>query len=114
MITAFAGLTRCYVDAISKGSICVETAVEAMARAENGKVAEEALDIYQKEFRKMVQFPTETVDEMSKAHDVCQKRATEHFLKHCICDYDNNYKQGFLVSLCFNVSITVYHFSSIS
>jgi chromosome segregation ATPase len=33
---------------------------------------------------------------MSNAHGVCQKKATEHFLKHCICDYDNSYKQQFL------------------
>jgi hypothetical protein len=96
---AFASLTRCYVEAIAKGSICVESAVETMARAENQKVAAEALDIYQEEFRKLVQFPTDTVDEMSNAHGVCQKKATEHFLKHCICDYDNSYKQQFLTRL---------------
>jgi chromosome segregation ATPase len=84
------------VEAISKGSICIESTVETMARVENEKVAAEAVDIYRAEFQKLVEFPTETMEEMSSAHEMCQKKATEHFLKHYICDYDNSYKQQFL------------------
>jgi hypothetical protein len=72
---SFASLTQCYVEAMAKGSICIESAVESMAKAENQKLAAEALDIYQKKFGLLVQFPTD-LPEMIGAHDVCEKQAT--------------------------------------
>jgi hypothetical protein len=107
---SFASLTRSYVEALPKGPICIESAVETMARAENEKVAEEALDIYKKEFQDLVKLPTDTEEEMSKADVACRRKALEHFCKFCICDHNMSYRTQFMGRL----SDSYQHFQSMN
>ncbi|KAK3607898.1 hypothetical protein CHS0354_036724 [Potamilus streckersoni] len=83
----FCRLVETYVDTIQSGNIpCMERAIDAMAKIENTKAVQAALDHYKTRMQASVQLPTNFVDELSRVHLTCDREAIEIFMFMSILD----------------------------
>ncbi|KAL8219640.1 UNVERIFIED_CONTAM: hypothetical protein K2H54_029878 [Gekko kuhli] len=76
-----AKLVEIYVDTIRSGGVpCAESAVEALARAENSAALNEATTRYVKLMEQKVKLPTESVQELLEMHMECETEAHKVFM----------------------------------
>ncbi|XP_015264876.1 PREDICTED: guanylate-binding protein 2-like isoform X3 [Gekko japonicus] len=76
-----AKLVETYVGTIRSGGVpCAESAVEALARAENTAALNEATARYVKLMEQKVKLPTESIQELLERHAECETEAHEVFM----------------------------------
>uniref|UniRef100_A0A671RFP9 GB1/RHD3-type G domain-containing protein n=1 Tax=Sinocyclocheilus anshuiensis TaxID=1608454 RepID=A0A671RFP9_9TELE len=89
--TALGNLAEVYVEAIRSGKIpCLENAVVSLAKIQNVRAVEEALQFYMTEMLSMAQLPMRP-EELSDIHKIAEKKAVEKkyrdMLRHLTNDY---------------------------
>ncbi|NXC48311.1 GBP1 protein, partial [Penelope pileata] len=90
--TALAYLAEKYVAAIASGAIpCVESAVMALARAENTAAVEAAVVEYQQGMEQGLELPTASRDVLAAVHQECEQRAIKLFLSRSFNDKEHQY-----------------------
>ncbi|KAK3603837.1 hypothetical protein CHS0354_042844 [Potamilus streckersoni] len=83
----FCRLLEAYVDTIQSGNIpCMERAIDAMAKIENAKAVQAALEHYKTRMQASVQLPTSYPGELSRNHVTCDREAIEIFMSMSILD----------------------------
>ena len=86
------------MEAIRNGAIpCIESAVERTAKLENERAISESVELYKKLVSESVQIPTNTMLDLSNAHHVSERQASEYFLKLAIFDSDKTYYERMTV-----------------
>ncbi|KAM8998759.1 guanylate-binding protein 1 [Sarcophilus harrisii] len=84
-----------YVEAITSGDIpCMENAVLALAELENSAAVQKAFAVYEKMMRQGIQFPTETIQELLRLHDICEREAINVFIKDSFKDVDQKFQKA--------------------
>ncbi|KAL2098615.1 hypothetical protein ACEWY4_005095 [Coilia grayii] len=95
-----ASLAETYVEAIRSGKVpCLESAVEALAKIQNGRAVAEALEFYWAKMTRKVQFPTETQEALSCVHTSAEKQAISIFIKASFNDQDYKHQQQLKASI---------------
>ncbi|XP_072203741.1 guanylate-binding protein 1-like [Excalfactoria chinensis] len=90
--SALACLAEKYMAAISSGAVpCVESAVTALARAENSAAVQAAVAEYQKGMEQRLVLPTASYEELVAVHQDCEQRAIALFLSRAFADHDHKY-----------------------
>ncbi|XP_061875863.1 guanylate-binding protein 1-like [Colius striatus] len=80
-------LAETYVEAIRSGAVpCVESAVLALAEAQNTAAVTEAVALYQALMAQRVRMPTETLEELLELHSQCEKEMLELFMARAFED----------------------------
>uniref|UniRef100_A0A671K1B9 Guanylate-binding protein 1-like n=1 Tax=Sinocyclocheilus anshuiensis TaxID=1608454 RepID=A0A671K1B9_9TELE len=91
--TALGNLAEVYVEAIRSGNVpCLENAVVSLAKIQNVRAVEEALQLYVTEMFNLVQLPMNP-EELSKIHTVAEKKAIEVFITVSFNDNDQIYQK---------------------
>uniref|UniRef100_A0A8C2DSW3 GB1/RHD3-type G domain-containing protein n=1 Tax=Cyprinus carpio TaxID=7962 RepID=A0A8C2DSW3_CYPCA len=91
--TALGNLAEVYVEAIRSGNVpCLENAVVSLAKIQNVRAVEEALQFYMTEMLGMVQLPMRP-EELSDIHTDVEKKAIEVFITMSFNDNDQTYHQ---------------------
>ncbi|XP_067217981.1 guanylate-binding protein 1-like [Chanodichthys erythropterus] len=91
--TALGNLAEVYVEAIRSGKVpCLENAVVSLAKIQNVRAVEQALESYMTEMLSMAQLPMDPED-LSNIHTVAEKKATEVFIAMSFNDNDQIYQQ---------------------
>lgn len=87
--------------AISSGSVpCVESAVTALARAENNAAVQAAVAEYQQGMEQDLVLPTASYDALLAVHRDCEQRALALFLSRAFADHEHQYHDELVVSCC--------------
>ncbi|XP_052535287.1 guanylate-binding protein 1-like isoform X1 [Tympanuchus pallidicinctus] len=90
--SALAGLAEKYVAAITSGAVpCVESAVTALARAENSAAVEAAVAEYQRGMEQGLVLPTASRSALVAVHRDCEQRAIALFLSRAFADHERQY-----------------------
>ncbi|KAL3859993.1 hypothetical protein ACJMK2_010170 [Sinanodonta woodiana] len=90
----FCRLVEIYVDTIQKRDIpCMERAIDAMAKIENTKAVQAALNHYKTRMQASVQLPTNSPDELSRLHVICDREAIEIFMSMSILDEKQEFQK---------------------
>ncbi|XP_043076971.1 guanylate-binding protein 1 [Puntigrus tetrazona] len=91
--TALGNLAEVYIEAIRSGKIpCLENAVVSLAKIQNVRAVDEALQFYMTEMFSMAQLPTRP-EELSDIHTDAEKKAIEVFITMSFNDNDQIYQQ---------------------
>ncbi|XP_051738799.1 guanylate-binding protein 1-like [Ctenopharyngodon idella] len=91
--TALGNLAEVYIEAIRSGKVpCLENAVVSLAKIQNVRAVEQALEFYMTEMLSMAQLPMDPED-LSNIHTVAEKKATEVFITMSFNDNDQIYQQ---------------------
>ncbi|ROJ35281.1 Guanylate-binding protein 1 [Anabarilius grahami] len=91
--TALGNLAEVYIEAIRSGKVpCLENAVVSLAKIQNVRAVEQALESYMTEMLSMAQLPMDPED-LSNIHTVAEKKATEVFIAMSFNDNDQIYQQ---------------------
>ncbi|XP_052403553.1 guanylate-binding protein 1 isoform X2 [Carassius gibelio] len=91
--TALGNLAEVYVEAIRSGKVpCLENAVVSLAKIQNVRAVEEALQLYMTEMFNMLQLPMHP-EELSDIHTDAEKKAIEVFITLSFNDNDKTYHQ---------------------
>ncbi|XP_052387402.1 guanylate-binding protein 1 [Carassius gibelio] len=91
--TALGNLAEVYVEAIRSGKVpCLENAVVSLAKIQNVRAVEEAMQLYMIEMLNMPQLPMRP-EELSDIHKIAEKKATEVFITMSFNDNDQMYHQ---------------------
>ncbi|KAF4117617.1 guanylate-binding protein 1-like isoform X2 [Onychostoma macrolepis] len=91
--TALGNLAEVYVEAIRSGKIpCLENAVLSLAKIQNVRAVDEALQCYVTELFSMTQLPMRP-EELSNIHTDAEKKAVEVFITMSFNDNDQIYQQ---------------------
>ncbi|XP_058613771.1 guanylate-binding protein 1-like [Onychostoma macrolepis] len=91
--TALGNLAEVYVEAIRSGKIpYLENAVVSLAKIQNVRTADEALQCYMTEMLSMAQLPMRP-EELSNIHTDAEKKAVEVFITMSFNDNDQIYQQ---------------------
>ncbi|XP_042747768.1 guanylate-binding protein 1-like [Lagopus leucura] len=92
MGSVLAGLVEKYVAAITSGAVpCVESAVTALARAENSAAVEAAVAEYQRGMEHGLVLPTASRSALVAVHWDCEQRAIALFLSRAFADHERQY-----------------------
>ncbi|XP_048020761.1 guanylate-binding protein 1-like isoform X1 [Megalobrama amblycephala] len=95
--TALGNLTEVYIEAIRSGKVpCLENAVVSLAKIQNVRAVEQALESYMTEMLSMAQLPMDPED-LSNIHTVAEKKATVVFIAMSFNDNDQIYQQELMV-----------------
>ena len=87
----FVHLAYSYIEAIRRGAIpCIESAVNYMAKVENAKAQEEAINTYCKEMSKFL-YPV-TEDDLNKANQSAQIKSIHVFTNKAIFDQNQDFQ----------------------
>lgn len=87
--------------AISSGSVpCVESAVTALARAENSAAVQAAVAEYQQGMEQDLVLPTDSRAVLVDVHRRWERRAVTLFLSHAFADNERTYQCQLMVSHC--------------
>ncbi|XP_048813331.1 guanylate-binding protein 1-like isoform X2 [Lagopus muta] len=90
--SVLAGLAEKYVAAITSGAVpCVESAVTALARAENSAAVEAAVAEYQRGMEHGLVLPTASRSALVAVHRDCEQRAITLFLSRAFADHERQY-----------------------
>ncbi|KAM9368070.1 guanylate-binding protein 1-like [Phaethornis superciliosus] len=90
-------LAASYVEVIRSGAVpCLESAVKALAKAENAAAVEEAVRLYRELMEQRVKLPTETLEELLELHAQCEREALELFMARAFQE-DIHYAQAELM-----------------
>ncbi len=96
-LTALGNLAEVYVEAIRSGTVpCLENAVVSLAKIQNVRAVEEALQFYMTEMLSMVQLPMNPA-ELSDIHTDAEKKAVEVFTTMSFNDNDQIYQKELMV-----------------
>ncbi len=96
-LTALGNLAEVYVEAIRSGTVpCLENAVVSLAKIQNVRAVEEALQFYMTEMLSMAQLPMRP-EELSDIHTDAEKKAVEVFITMSFNDNDQIYQQDLMV-----------------
>ncbi|XP_016052699.1 PREDICTED: guanylate-binding protein 6-like isoform X2 [Miniopterus natalensis] len=88
-----------YVDAINSGGVpCLENAVTALAQLENSAAVQKAAEHYSQQMDQLVEFPTDTLQELLDLHAACEKEAIAIFMEKSFRD-ENQVFQKHLVMI---------------
>ncbi|XP_050980239.1 guanylate-binding protein 1 isoform X3 [Labeo rohita] len=91
--TTLGNLAEVCVEAIRSGSVpCLENAVVSLAKIQNVRAMEEALQFYMTEMFSMAQLPV-LPDELSNIHKIAEKKAVEVFITMSFNDNDQIYQK---------------------
>ncbi|RXN34793.1 guanylate-binding 1-like protein [Labeo rohita] len=91
--TALGNLAEVYVKMIRSGKVlCLENAVVSLAKIQNVRAVEEALQFYMTEMFSMVQLPMRS-EELSNIHQTAEKKAIKDFITKSLSDNDQIYQQ---------------------
>ncbi|XP_051738776.1 guanylate-binding protein 1-like isoform X2 [Ctenopharyngodon idella] len=91
--TALGNLAEVYVEAIRSGKVpCLENAVVSLAKIQNVRAVEQALESYINEMLSMAQLPMDPED-LSNIHTVAEKKAIEVFITMSFNDNDQIYQK---------------------
>ncbi|XP_058604645.1 guanylate-binding protein 1-like [Onychostoma macrolepis] len=91
--TALGNLAEVYIEAIRSGNVpCLENAVLSLAKIQNVRAVEEALQCYMTEMLSMTQLPM-CPEELSNIHTDAEKKAVEVFITMSFNDNDQIYQQ---------------------
>ncbi|KAK7163479.1 hypothetical protein R3I93_007515 [Phoxinus phoxinus] len=91
--SALGNLAEVYVEAIRSGKVpCLENAVVSLAKIQNVRAVEQALESYMTEMLSMAQLPMDPAD-LSNIHTVAEKKAIEGFITMSFNDNDQIYQQ---------------------
>ncbi|XP_060114402.1 guanylate-binding protein 1-like [Heteronotia binoei] len=92
--TLLGNLAVTYVDAIRSGTVpCIENAVLALAQIENSAAVQEAIKRYEEMKEQLVKLPTETMEELLKAHSQSEKEAIKVFMARSFNDEGQEYQK---------------------
>ncbi len=96
-LTALGNLAEVYVEAIRSGNVpCLENAVVSLAKIQNVRALEEALQFYITELFNLVQLPMNPA-ELSNIHTDAEKKAVEVFITMSFNDNDQIYQKELMV-----------------
>lgn len=99
LLIVLAGLAEKYVAAITNGAVpCVESAVTALARAENKAAVEAAVAEYQRGMEQGLVLPTPSHSALMAVHQDCVQRAITLFLSRAFADHERQYHAELVVS----------------
>nr|XP_038028610.1 guanylate-binding protein 2-like [Anas platyrhynchos] len=88
-----ASLAERYVEAIgSSGVLCLESAVTALAAAENRAAVAAAVAEYQQLMEQELKLPTASQEELGDAHQRCKGRALNLFMARVFADKEQRYQ----------------------
>ncbi|XP_016108047.1 guanylate-binding protein 1-like [Sinocyclocheilus grahami] len=91
--TALGNLAEVYVEAIRSGKVpCLENAVVSLAKIQNVRAVEQALQFYMAEMLSIAQLPM-CPEELSDIHTVTEKKAIDVFIIMSFNDNDQIYQQ---------------------
>ncbi|XP_050985109.1 guanylate-binding protein 1 isoform X2 [Labeo rohita] len=91
--TALGNLAEVYVEAIRSGNVlCVENAVTCLAKIQNVRAVEEALQFYMTEMLSIAELPKRP-EELSDIHKTAEKKAIEVFFSISFNDNGQIYQQ---------------------
>uniref|UniRef100_A0A8C1JUY5 Uncharacterized protein n=1 Tax=Cyprinus carpio TaxID=7962 RepID=A0A8C1JUY5_CYPCA len=95
--TALGNLAEVYVEAIRSGNVpCLENAVVSLAKIQNVRAVDEALQFYMIEMLKMALLPMRP-EELSDIHTDVEKKAIEVFITMSFNDNDQIYQRELMV-----------------
>uniref|UniRef100_A0A671K7K5 Guanylate binding protein family member 6 n=1 Tax=Sinocyclocheilus anshuiensis TaxID=1608454 RepID=A0A671K7K5_9TELE len=95
--TALGNLAEVYVEAIRSGKVpCLENAVVSLAKIQNVRAVEQALQFYMTEMLSIAQLPMHP-EELSDIHTVTEKKAIDVFIIMSFNDNDQIYQQELMV-----------------
>uniref|UniRef100_A0A8B9TJS1 GB1/RHD3-type G domain-containing protein n=1 Tax=Anas platyrhynchos TaxID=8839 RepID=A0A8B9TJS1_ANAPL len=93
-----ASLAERYVEAIgSSGVLCLESAVTAMAAAENRAAVAAAVAEYRQCMERELKLPTASQEELGDAHQRCERRALALFMARIFADKEQRYQRQLMV-----------------
>ncbi|XP_068524451.1 guanylate-binding protein 2-like isoform X2 [Anas acuta] len=88
-----ASLAERYVEAIgSSGVLCLESAVTALATAENTAAVAAAVAEYRQLMERELKLPTASQEELGDAHQRCERRALGLFMARVFADKEQRYQ----------------------
>ncbi|KAK2900652.1 hypothetical protein Q8A67_008767 [Cirrhinus molitorella] len=91
--TALGNLAEVYVEAIRSGNVpCLENAVMSLAKIQNVRAVEEALQVYMTEVLGMAELPMHP-EKLSDIHKIAEKKAIEVFITMSFSDNDQIYQK---------------------
>ncbi|XP_056336261.1 guanylate-binding protein 1-like [Danio aesculapii] len=91
--TALGNLAEIYIEAICSGKVlCLENAVVSLAKIQNVRAVDQALQIYKAEMLSMAQLPLDP-DQLSRIHTLAEKKAIKVFMKMSFNDKDQIYQK---------------------
>ncbi|KAL8219644.1 UNVERIFIED_CONTAM: hypothetical protein K2H54_029940, partial [Gekko kuhli] len=98
--TLLGNLAVSYVDSIRSGTVpCIENAVLALAKIEKSAAVQEAIKRYEDRKERLLKLPTETVEELLKAHSRCEKEAIKVFMGRSFNDEGQEYQKQLAMTL---------------
>ncbi|KAG9468398.1 hypothetical protein GDO78_022819, partial [Eleutherodactylus coqui] len=94
---SLAHLATMYTHAISSSNAaCMEDVVTNISVAENTVAVREATQHYENKMKERVTLPTETLEQILKLSEECQKEALKIFMKRSFKDNDRQFQKQFL------------------
>ncbi|KAG1934981.1 guanylate-binding protein 1 isoform X5 [Pimephales promelas] len=91
--SALGNLAEVYVESIRSGKVpCLENAVVSLAKIQNNRAVEQALESYMTEMLSKAQLPMDPAD-LSNIHTVAEKKAIEGFITMSFNDNDQIYQK---------------------
>ncbi|XP_016385411.1 guanylate-binding protein 1-like [Sinocyclocheilus rhinocerous] len=91
--TALGNLAEVYIEAISSGNVpCLENAVVSLAKIQNVRAVERAMQFYMTEMLSIAPLPMRP-EELSDIHKIAEKKAIEVFITMAFNDNDQMYHQ---------------------
>lgn len=93
-----ASLAEKYVEAIgSSGVLCLESAVTALATAENTAAVAAAVAEYRQRMEQELKLPTASQEELGDAHQRCERGALALFMARVFADTEQRYQRQLMV-----------------
>ncbi|XP_077788311.1 guanylate-binding protein 1-like isoform X2 [Podarcis muralis] len=85
--TMLASLAKTYVNAINSGDVpCLQNAVLALSKIENSAAVHDAISCYEERMQQLLQLPTDTLEELLRAHAKCEREAIDVFIARAFGD----------------------------
>nr|XP_028595909.1 guanylate-binding protein 1-like [Podarcis muralis] len=85
--TMLASLAKTYVNAINSGDVpCLQNAVLALSQIENSAAVHDAISCYEERMQQLLQLPTDTLEELLRAHAKCEREAIDVFIARAFGD----------------------------
>uniref|UniRef100_A0A8C3BMB9 GB1/RHD3-type G domain-containing protein n=1 Tax=Cairina moschata TaxID=8855 RepID=A0A8C3BMB9_CAIMO len=95
-----ASLAEKYVEAIgSSGVLCLESAVTALATAENTAAVAAAVAEYRQRMEQELKLPTASQEELGDAHQRCERGALALFMARVFADTEQRYQRQLMSEL---------------
>ncbi|XP_016066822.1 PREDICTED: guanylate-binding protein 4-like [Miniopterus natalensis] len=93
-------LAKAYVDAINSGGVpCLENAVTALAQLENSAAVQKAAEHYSQQMDQLVEFPTDTLQELLDLHAACEKEAIAIFMEKSFRDENQVFQKKLMETI---------------